>query len=510
MPELWDLQTIRKTAWDTTFRRGWRAWLALVAVCFTFAFIGVDNATQTSFVDTIDQATGASDAMLPHNMKILDAYLDSVPFIKDLPIRDSEIVVNIADSLSKYATWVIRLLALNPRYFKANPGEVWVNVIIVALISIFVRFVVQNVLILGQDRYVMETRFSDKVTMHRAFAPFHLHGILHLVWVMLCYHVTLLLWSLTIVGGFYKVFQYLMVPYLLAENPNLTWREAKRLSAQMTNGYKWKMFVAKLSYIYITLLRLIPLLGILVSVPLSEELDAEFYFVLRTRPDLDRSFFIEHAFDGPAFVTLTEEEQLAANPQYLLQNLDFGTVRPQRGPLPYPVIDLIYFFFAFCFVGWVWEVGLHFVQAHEFVNRGTLYGPWIPIYGVGGVGIIALLDRFKANAARLFALAVGLCAVLEYITSWVLDFMFDSSYWSYEGMLFNVNGRICLAGLLAFGFGGLLAVYVAAPAISSRVEKLPERVRYAGAAALVGAFLCDIGYCLINGFNGGSGVGEKL
>ena len=510
MPEFWDIRQIRKTAWGTAFCRGWRAWLALVAVCFTFAFVGADNATQTSFIDAIDKAIGTSDVMLPHNVEILDAYLDSIPAIKDLPIRESELVRAIADSFTKNASWVIRLLALNPRYFAANPGEVWVNVIIAALITIAVRFTVLNVLVLGQDRYVMEARFSNKVPWKRAVAPFHLRSIPHLVWVMVCYHVTLLLWFLTIIGGFYKAFQYAMVPYLLAENPSITWREAKRLSAQMTKGYKWKMFVTQVSYLYMSLLKLVPMLGLLLSLPLEESLSAEFYFVLRARPDLDRSFFIEHAFDGPAFVTLTEEERLAANPQYLLQNLDFGTVRPQRGPLPYPVVDLIYFFFAFCFVGWVWEVGLHFVQAHEFVNRGTLYGPWIPIYGVGGVGIIALLDRFKASPARLFALGVGLCAVLEYATSWVLDFMFNSSYWSYEGMMFNVNGRICLAGLLAFGFGGLLAVYVAAPAISSRVEKLPERVRYAGAAALVGAFLCDIGYCLINGFNGGSGVGEKL
>ena len=61
-----------------------------------------------------------------------------------------------------------------------------------------------------------------------------------------------------------------------------------------------------------------------------------------------------------------------------------------------------------------------------------------------------------------------------------------------------------------FGFGGLLAMYVAAPAISRGVGKLPPRVRNAGAMALTLTFLADFAYCMVNGFNSGAGVGEDL
>ena len=67
------------------------------------------------------------------------------------------------------------------------------------------------------------------------------------MWVMFCYNVVMTLWWLTIIGGVYKYYQYRMVPYLLAENPRLKWRDAKNMSREMTRGYKWKMFLTDLS-----------------------------------------------------------------------------------------------------------------------------------------------------------------------------------------------------------------------------------------------------------------------
>ncbi len=96
-----------------------------------------------------------------------------------------------------------------------------------------------------------------------------------------------------------------------------------------------------------------------------------------------------------------------------------------------------------------------------------MYGPWIPIYGFGGVFIVFLLDRFRKDKGKVFVLGIVLCAVLEYITSFILDFMFNSSYWDYKSEFLNINGRICFSGLIAFGIGGMAAVYFVAPAIGN-------------------------------------------
>ena len=513
----WDLATIRKTAWATTFGRGWRAWLKLVVVCFIFAFIGATNAAQAGFVDSLDRLIGSSDVLQPHNTQVIDSYIASLPtlheVIQSYPVLAHDIIDNMTDQVS----WVVSILALNPRYLADNPEEAQAMVVIAALLSFFLRFFVLNVIAVGQYCYVMETRFSRDVPWQRMLAPFHLRNLLNVLRVMVCYHIALLLWTLTIVG-IYKIYQYGQVPYLLAENPQISWREAKRLSMRMTDGYKWKIFVTQLSYLHVQLLRFVPVVGMLVAVPLYEELNAEIYFNLRANPalkgdELAAHAFIEPTFGLPAYVTLSADGQQAVDtlaPTYVLEDLDVSRPQDVHGPLPYKVVDLIYMFFAFCFIGWVWEVGLHFFQCHEFANRGTLYGPWIPIYGFGGVGMVILLDRYREDPVKIFTLGVALSAVLEYATSFVLDFMFNASYWSYNDMMFNVNGRICLAGLVAFGLGGLAGVYLAGPAISRSVNKIPVRTRYLGAAALLAAFCADFVYCVFNGFNSGAGVGEEL
>ena len=61
----------------------------------------------------------------------------------------------------------------------------------------------------------------------------------------------------------------------------------------------------------------------------------------------------------------------------------------------YSLVNLVMMFFIFCFVAWVWEVSLAFISEGTFVNRGTLHGPWLPIYGTGGVIILILLKKLR-------------------------------------------------------------------------------------------------------------------
>lgn len=57
-----------------------------------------------------------------------------------------------------------------------------------------------------------------------------------------------LLWCLTIVGGFIKIYSYKLVPMIIAENPELSAKEAIKLSEDMMKGYKWRAFLIVLSY----------------------------------------------------------------------------------------------------------------------------------------------------------------------------------------------------------------------------------------------------------------------
>ncbi|WBW50002.1 DUF975 family protein [Peptoniphilus equinus] len=66
---------------------------------------------------------------------------------------------------------------------------------------------------------------------------------------MLLLDVTIALWGLLlIIPGVIKNYQYYYVPYLLADHPQMTLREAKTLSRQMTEDKKFQIFVLELSF----------------------------------------------------------------------------------------------------------------------------------------------------------------------------------------------------------------------------------------------------------------------
>lgn len=53
---------------------------------------------------------------------------------------------------------------------------------------------------------------------------------------------------LFVIPGIIKAYEYRMVPYLLAENPDMDWREALNTSKEMMDGQKWNTFVLDMSF----------------------------------------------------------------------------------------------------------------------------------------------------------------------------------------------------------------------------------------------------------------------
>ena len=98
----------------------------------------------------------------------------------------------------------------------------------------------------------------------------------------------------------------------------------------------------------------------------------------------------------------------------------------------YSLNSYILLFFTFSFIGWVWEVMLHLVSDGVFVNRGTMFGPWLSIYGFGGVFILFLLKPFREKPTLLFITAFILCGIIEYSTAWYLETFKHLKYWDYS------------------------------------------------------------------------------
>ena len=94
----------------------------------------------------------------------------------------------------------------------------------------------------------------------------------------------LFLWSLLfIIPGIIKGYSYRMVPYILADHPEMSGTEVITLSRQMMNGNKWRAFVLDLSFIGWDILSLLTLgiLGIFYVNPYRHSTNAELYQALK-------------------------------------------------------------------------------------------------------------------------------------------------------------------------------------------------------------------------------------
>lgn len=160
-------------------------------------------------------------------------------------------------------------------------------------------------------------------------------------------------------------------------------------------------------------------------------------------------------------------------------------------------------FFLLSISGWLWEVLFSALTTGSFVNRGFLHGPWLPVYGFGGVAILLLLQRFRG--LPLFLLSALLGGSVEYLTSLLLEGLFHTRWWDYASWPYSLNGRICLGSLLAFGLAGWLLTTRLAPALVRLLSHLPSRLQRRLSQALILLFALDAAFSLMLP-NTGSGI----
>lgn len=154
----------------------------------------------------------------------------------------------------------------------------FVIILFAAAIRIFLGYPLE----VGGRRYFI--RSAQNVDNRRCFRyAFDGRNYLGIIAAMLLKGVFNFLWFLLfIIPGIVKAYSYSMVPYILADNPNIGARKAIRLSNQMTYGHKFDMFVLDLSFLGWYLLGLLALvIGMLFVRPYEDATKAELYLVLR-------------------------------------------------------------------------------------------------------------------------------------------------------------------------------------------------------------------------------------
>ena len=131
-------------------------------------------------------------------------------------------------------------------------------------------------------------------------------------------------------------------------------------------------------------------------------------------------------------------------------------------------------FFIYSFAGWLMESISDSIKKKKLVNRGFLIGPYCLIYGTGVVLITILLKKYSDDIWATFFMSLLICGALEYLTSYVMEKIFNARWWDYSKNKFNINGRICLETLIPFGIAGTFIIYIANPFLLKYINMVPE------------------------------------
>ena len=465
----------------------YRNWKSCIIICFIYAILVGGT------VITISKPMNFNYSHNIKNMNINNIEADTNSdivneFINSLKENKTEnpkflegatrgVLGSLANNVSKSGSFLFGILnAINQALFN---DRIWASVIIIvgALISLFYWIFISKVLEVGQARFFLENTKFTKTKANKLILPYRLQKTTHFAYTMFLKNLYTILWGLTIIGGFIKYYSYYLVPYILAENPNMKPKDVIKLSKDMMNGYKWEVFKLDLSFIGYYFLGLITfnISNLVFATPYINATKAECYMFIRDRSKtkgiLNTQLLKDNNLEGE--IVLGEyplyEYMLKENKQNYL--LKFNYKRK------YSIPDIILIFFIVAIFGYVFEVLLHLFQYGEFVKRGTLQGPWLPIWGAGGIAILVLLKPFRKNPFAYFVLAMLVSGLIEYGTSVYLELVHHMSWWDYQGYFLNINGRVCLEGLLLFATGGILITYIIAPILANLLDKLSKKFK---------------------------------
>ena len=87
---------------------------------------------------------------------------------------------------------------------------------------------------------------------------------------------------------------------------------------------------------------------------------------------------------------------------------------------------------------------------------------------------MSVLEPLSSTWIPLFLLSMLVTSALEYVTSWILEKLFDTKWWDYSHYKLNIKGRVCLLNSTLFGLMGMLASHFVHPFLMKLVTWIKE------------------------------------
>lgn len=160
-------------------------------------------------------------------------------------------------------------------------------------------------------------------------------------------------------------------------------------------------------------------------------------------------------------------------------------------------------FLTYCFIGWIYEVIWEAAIGNGFVNRGFLYGPYLPIYGFGVLTFFFILRKLMKKKIKLFNkinitpiivfIAILIIASsIEYFASFIMELLFHKRWWDYSYDILNINGRVSLRNSSILAFGAMVLLYGVHPFLDKYYNKIKANIMNNIAKVIIIVMIIDL------------------
>ena len=136
---------------------------------------------------------------------------------------------------------------------------------------------------------------------------------------------------------------------------------------------------------------------------------------------------------------------------------------------------------------------------HIESRQGFVIGPFCPIYGVGAILLTTFLEPLKEKWYKVFTIGTILGCSFEYISSYILQALYNVKFWNYKDQAFNINGRTSVMYAICWGLLSVALIYFLNP----KVNKFIKKFEYKSLDIIIAVYMsvnCLLTYNSINSY----------
>lgn len=287
-------------------------WTAIV-VCFLIALltgefvssiVGIwqsDDSMEFHYVANSENVIG-TDELNADELKEkndIDAVIDKkLQNLDEIQLKIVEVIKANLNNVTKSQKYIFKIWDA-VESFRLKQSGLGIEISLTAILAFAFTLIIADPLIVAGRRYFLKAREKSDTKIGILGDIFKRKNWINVAVIMFLRNIYNALWYLTIIGGVIKMYEYKMIPYILAENSKIKRKQAFKLSKKMMKGNKWKAFMLDLSFVGWNIVSIFTfgLLNILYVNPYKAATLVELYVVLRNQAISNKYEFYENLND---------------------------------------------------------------------------------------------------------------------------------------------------------------------------------------------------------------------